>query len=99
MKFRLVTTGKSYGEQTSMSITAFDEQCMSCASPEELSQYNKPETGSGRREEGPWILQEWRRTSIPEWQRILQEARTAGNQTLAIYAAWMLSDILEAWDG
>ncbi len=44
----------------------------------------------------PWFLEEWRRVSIPEWRRILQEARAAGNQSRAVYAAWMLSDILEA---
>jgi hypothetical protein len=44
----------------------------------------------------PWFLEEWRRISIPEWQRILREARAAGNQSRAVYAAWMLADILEA---
>jgi hypothetical protein len=44
----------------------------------------------------PWILEEWRRISIPEWQRILKEAESAGDTQRAKYARWMLSEVLEA---
>ena len=47
-------------------------------------------------EEGlePWMLWEWRRTSIPEWRRILQESIEQGDARRAEYARWMLRDIL-----
>ena len=47
-------------------------------------------------EEGvePWMLWEWRRVSIPEWQRILKQSLELGNIQSEEYARWMLRDIL-----
>jgi hypothetical protein len=47
-------------------------------------------------EEGlePWVLWEWRRVSIPEWRRILQECIDQGDQRREQYARWMLREIL-----
>ena len=47
-------------------------------------------------EEGfePWMLWEWRRVSIPEWQRILQESIAVGDQRREAYARWMLREVL-----
>ena len=44
----------------------------------------------------PWILEEWRRVSIPEWRRILREAEAAGDNRRKKYAQWMLSEVLES---
>ena len=44
----------------------------------------------------PWILQEWRRTSIPQWQRILLEAEAKDDSKRAAYAKWMLDEVLGA---
>jgi hypothetical protein len=47
-------------------------------------------------EEGvePWMLWEWRRISLPQWQHILQESIDQGNIPRQEYARWMLRDIL-----
>ena len=42
----------------------------------------------------PWMLWEWRRISIPEWRRILQECLSKGDNRREEYARWMLRDIL-----
>ena len=42
----------------------------------------------------PWMLWEWRRVSIPEWQRILQESIAVGDQRREAYARWMLREVL-----
>jgi hypothetical protein len=42
----------------------------------------------------PWMLWEWRRASIPEWRRILQESIDQGDSRRAEYARWMLKEIL-----
>jgi hypothetical protein len=42
-----------------------------------------------------WILEEWRRLSIPEWRRILKESIGTGNISREKYARWMLSEILK----
>ncbi len=42
----------------------------------------------------PWMLWEWRRASIPEWRRILQESIGQGDTRRAEYARWMLREIL-----
>jgi hypothetical protein len=42
----------------------------------------------------PWMLWEWRRISIPEWRRILQESIDQRDQRREEYARWMLRDIL-----
>ena len=56
-----------------------------------------------RREGSPsyncWILQGWRRISIPKWRRILTESRVQGNKNREEYALWMLQDILNADEG
>ena len=47
-------------------------------------------------EEGlePLMLWEWRRVSLPEWRRILQESIGSGNTRREEYARWMLREIL-----
>src|ERR671918_33246 len=47
-------------------------------------------------EEGvePWMLWEWRRISLPQWRRILQESINQGDSRRETYARWMLRDIL-----
>ena len=47
-------------------------------------------------EEGlePWMLWEWRRTSFPEWRRILQDSLEREDRRREEYARWMLRDIL-----
>ena len=42
----------------------------------------------------PWMLWEWRRVSIPEWRRILQESHRQGDSHREEYARWMLKEIL-----
>ncbi len=42
----------------------------------------------------PWMLWEWRRISIPEWRRILQESLSKSDSRREAYARWMLEDIL-----
>ena len=42
----------------------------------------------------PWMLQEWRRVSIPDWRRILRESVTKGDKGRADYALWMLTQVL-----
>jgi hypothetical protein len=43
----------------------------------------------------PWMLEEWRRTSIPDWQRILKESINSGDLNREKYARWMLKEVLE----
>ena len=43
-----------------------------------------------------WVLEEWRRLSIPEWRRILAESLEAGDVRQADYARWMLAEVLVA---
>ncbi len=42
----------------------------------------------------PWVLQEWRRVSIPDWRRILQESIDHGDRLREEYALWMLREVL-----
>ncbi len=42
----------------------------------------------------PWILWEWRRSSIPKWQDALNEAIRNGDKAREDYARWMLKDVL-----
>jgi hypothetical protein len=51
----------------------------------------KPEFEEGLE---PLMLWEWRRVSIPEWQRILQESIDCGDSRREEYARWMLQEIL-----
>ncbi len=41
-----------------------------------------------------WILEEWRRISIPDWRRILHESIDKGDHERADYARWMLREML-----
>ena len=43
----------------------------------------------------PWMLQEWRRLSIPAWRRILQESIGCNDVKREEYARWMLKEVLE----
>jgi hypothetical protein len=45
-----------------------------------------------------WILEEWRRISLPEWRRILQESIKGKNKDREEYARWMLKEVLEDSD-
>ncbi|MDO8750663.1 MAG: hypothetical protein Q7K03_05915 [Dehalococcoidia bacterium] len=45
-------------------------------------------------EEPPWILQEWRRVSIPQWRDILQQSLARGDKKRESYARWMLREVL-----
>jgi hypothetical protein len=42
----------------------------------------------------PWMLWEWRRVSIPEWRRILQNCIDSKDSSREAYARWMLREIL-----
>jgi hypothetical protein len=48
-----------------------------------------------RKESECWLLEEWRRISIPEWRRILRESIESGDRKREDYARWMLADILQ----
>ena len=41
-----------------------------------------------------WVLEEWRRVSIPDWRRILQESIEQGDEKREEYARWMLREAL-----
>lgn len=43
----------------------------------------------------PWVLQEWRRTAIPQWQSVLQEATAEGDMRRIEYARWILDEVLQ----
>jgi len=38
----------------------------------------------------PWILQEWRRVSIPQWRDILQQSLVRGGKKRESYARWWM---------
>ena len=42
----------------------------------------------------PWMVQEWRRVSIPDWRRILAESTARGDKGRVEYARWMLREVL-----
>ncbi len=42
----------------------------------------------------PSVLREWRRVSIPEWRRILDESIQAKESRREDYARWMLREVL-----
>jgi hypothetical protein len=42
-----------------------------------------------------WLLEEWRRISLPEWRGILQQRIESKNVKREEYARWMLKEILE----
>ncbi len=49
-----------------------------------------------RDQAGNWMLEEWRRTAIPAWRRILKESIQSGDTKRETYARWMLNEVLEA---
>ncbi len=42
-----------------------------------------------------WLLEEWRRVSIPAWRRILRESREKNDKGREEYARWMLKEMLQ----
>lgn len=42
-----------------------------------------------------WMLEEWRRLSLPDWRRILIESIETHNTYREEYARWMLKEILQ----
>ena len=42
-----------------------------------------------------WALNEWRKTSLPAWRRILKESIEAQDKHRENYARWMLREVLE----
>jgi len=42
-----------------------------------------------------WLLEEWRRISIPDWRCILQKSIEESDKKREEYARWMLKEILE----
>lgn len=45
-----------------------------------------------------WLLEEWRRSSLPEWREILKNSIASGDKNREEYARWMLSEILDDTD-
>ncbi|NQT72448.1 MAG: hypothetical protein HQ553_06710 [Chloroflexi bacterium] len=48
-----------------------------------------------REETSNWILEEWRRISLPAWRRILLESIESNDVKREDYARWMLKEVLE----
>ena len=48
-----------------------------------------------RKESECWVLEEWRRVSIPDWRNILIESIKSHNTSREEYARWMLREVLE----
>lgn len=48
-----------------------------------------------RQDAANWLLQEWRKTSLPSWRRILRESIAVNDKRREEYARWMLKEILE----
>ena len=42
----------------------------------------------------PWVLREWRRISIPDWQKMLRESMDREDMSGEAYARWMLREVL-----
>jgi hypothetical protein len=42
-----------------------------------------------------WLLEEWRRMSIPDWRQILQDSIDAKDKYREDYARWMLREMLD----
>ena len=42
-----------------------------------------------------WLLEEWRRLSIPEWRKKLRKSIELKSPSNEKYARWMLKDVLE----
>ncbi len=58
--------------------------------PQVLAELDKERQDSFR----CWILEEWRRVSIPQWRRILRESMEQADSRREDYARWMLREIL-----
>lgn len=43
-----------------------------------------------------WVLEEWRRCSIPQWREILAKSEMRGDKDRVDYARWMLGEVLKA---
>lgn len=43
-----------------------------------------------------WVLEEWRRVSLPQWRCILKESIEQQDKKREEYARWMLSEVLKA---
>ena len=48
-----------------------------------------------RNESECWVLEEWRRISIPQWRKVLRGSILAGDSRREVYARWMLKEVLE----
>jgi hypothetical protein len=48
-----------------------------------------------RQEASNWLLEEWRKTSLPSWRRILRESIEQQDRRREEYARWMLREVLE----
>lgn len=42
-----------------------------------------------------WVLEKWRRTSLPAWRRILKESVQGNDTEREEYARWMLRELLQ----
>lgn len=42
-----------------------------------------------------WMLEEWRKTSLPSWRRVLKVSIDAGNSNREAYARYMLREVLD----
>ena len=58
--------------------------------PQVLVELNR----QGREDFHCWVLEEWRRCSIPSWRRILRESIAQGDSKREEYALWMLREVL-----
>lgn len=45
-----------------------------------------------------WVLEEWRRTSLPAWRHILKESIQGNDTGREEYARWMLREVLKDLD-
>ena len=63
------------------------------AKPEILAELQRQQ--ESRLKPGTELLEQWRAVAIPEWRKILREAREDGNARREEYARWMLREILK----
>jgi hypothetical protein len=61
------------------------------AKPQIMAELN----GNLRGKAENWLLEEWRRISIPDWREKLKEATELKNVKREEYARWMLREMLE----
>jgi hypothetical protein len=60
----------------------------------EVIEVLRQECSALRKEAECWLLEEWRRMSIPEWRQILQDSIDAKDKYREDYARWMLREML-----